>query len=92
MGDKPFILAVDLGTSGAKVALVSVSGQVMDWAFQEVPLLLTPDGGAEQDPEAWWQAIVAAAHTPATATPEIHFFMRAKFTRTPAGHALNLGT
>lgn len=56
-----YILAVDLGTSGAKVALISTHGQVLGWESQEVRLYLTPDGGAEQVPEDWWQAFLNAA-------------------------------
>ncbi len=59
--NKPYILAVDLGTSGAKVALISAHGQALGWESQEVSLYLTPDGGAEQNPEEWWQAIVNAS-------------------------------
>jgi xylulokinase len=58
MSSNPCILAVDLGTSGAKVALITLHGAVLGWDAQEVPLHLTPDGGAEQIPEEWWQAIV----------------------------------
>lgn len=47
----PYILSVDLGTSGAKVALISARGQVRGWEFEPVPLHLTPDGGAEQAPD-----------------------------------------
>ena len=54
------ILALDLGTSGAKVALVSVSGQVLGWESEPVSLILTPDGGAEQSPDDWWQAFIRA--------------------------------
>ena len=54
------ILAVDLGTSGAKVALITVRGRVLGWEAQEVALYLTPDGGAEQAPEDWWQAFLRA--------------------------------
>ena len=57
--DEKFILAIDLGTSGSKTALVSTRGKVLDFEFQEVPLVLLPDGGAEQDPLKWWQAILA---------------------------------
>ena len=32
-------------------------GEVIDFEFEEVPLLLLPGGGAEQDPEQWWSAI-----------------------------------
>ncbi|MFP4475955.1 MAG: xylulokinase [Desulfatibacillaceae bacterium] len=55
------VLAVDLGTSGPKVALVDCRGRVLDSDFEKTPVTLLPDGGAEQDPEGWWRAIVAAA-------------------------------
>ncbi len=52
-----YILAIDHGTSGAKTAIVSTRGEVVDWIFQEVPLLLSEGGRAEQDPAEWWNAI-----------------------------------
>ncbi|CAG0935436.1 xylulokinase [Thermoflexales bacterium] len=55
------ILAVDLGTSGMKVALITTHGQVLGWEAQPIGLQLTPDGGAEQSPGEWWQAFIAAA-------------------------------
>ena len=55
------ILAVDLGTSGMKVALITVSGEVLDWDVEPVRLLITPDGGAEQSPDEWWGAFLSAA-------------------------------
>src|SRR5215207_5042794 len=58
---EPIILAVDLGTSGMKVALITVSGRVLGWEMEPVQLILTPDGGAEQSPEEWWQAFLSAA-------------------------------
>jgi xylulokinase len=58
---EPIILAVDLGTSGMKVALITVSGKVIGWELEPVRLILTPDGGAEQSPEEWWQAFLSAA-------------------------------
>ena len=54
------ILAVDLGTSGMKVALITVSGKVLGWEVEPVQLLITPDGGAEQSPEEWWGAFLSA--------------------------------
>jgi len=57
----PAILAVDLGTSGIKVALITVHGQVLGWESQPLGLLITPDGGAEQSPEEWWQAFLASS-------------------------------
>ena len=56
-----YILAIDHGTSGIKAALVSVRGQIADFEFRATPLHHTPDGGAEQDPEDWWNAIVHSA-------------------------------
>jgi xylulokinase len=55
------VLAVDLGTGGPKVALVSPSGRIAASSSESVELHLLPGGGAEQDPAAWWGAIVAAA-------------------------------
>jgi xylulokinase len=55
------ILAVDLGTSGMKVALITVSGKVIGWESEPVRLILTPDGGAEQSPDEWWRAFLSAA-------------------------------
>lgn len=57
----PTVLAVDLGTSGAKAAIFSESGQVLASAFHPTTLQLLPGGGAEQDPAEWWQAILAAS-------------------------------
>lgn len=51
-------MAVDLGTSGCKTAVVNVSGRVLGWEFEEVPLKVLPNGGAEQDPRDWWNAFL----------------------------------
>jgi xylulokinase len=56
-----YILAVDLGTSGPKVALVSTDGEVVDYVFENTETILLPDGGAEQSPDDWWHAITGAA-------------------------------
>ena len=61
MTQEKLILAIDLGTSGMKVALISVSGKVLGWEAEPVRLILTPNGGAEQSPEEWWQAFLSAA-------------------------------
>ncbi len=61
MDSDALVLAIDLGTSGPKVALVSLAGQVLAWQARPTKLLLSDHGGAEQDPEDWWQAIVGAA-------------------------------
>jgi len=53
-----YVLAIDLGTSGPKSAIVSTHGDVVDYAFEETRLNLLPGGGAEQSPEEWWTAIL----------------------------------
>jgi xylulokinase len=58
---EPVILAVDLGTSGMKVALITITGKVIGWESEPVRLIITSDGGAEQSPEEWWQAFLSAA-------------------------------
>src|SRR5579872_3488544 len=55
------VLAVDLGTGGPKVALVSATGHILASASEPVALHLLPGGGAEQDPDEWWSAITGAA-------------------------------
>jgi xylulokinase len=55
------VLAVDLGTSGCKCALVGLDGVVRAWAFRPVKLHMVDEVGAEQDPQDWWQAFIETA-------------------------------
>lgn len=55
------VLAVDLGTTALKVALVSTDGEVVASEQEECRVALLPGGGAEQDPEDWWALIVKAS-------------------------------
>jgi xylulokinase len=57
-----YVVAVDLGTGGPKVAVVSSTGRIVAHATRPVALYLLDGGGAEQDSEEWWSAICAAAH------------------------------
>src|SRR5256885_15735086 len=54
-----YVLTIDLGTSGPKVALFTPTGEFVDGEFEAVELLLSPGGGAEQRPSDWWRGIVA---------------------------------
>lgn len=56
-----YVLAVDLGTGGPKVALISTNGEIIGHEFEKTELLLLPGGGAEQDPDDWWRAMTTAA-------------------------------
>lgn len=73
----PLFLALDLGTSGMKVALITLDGRVLGWESEPVRLLLTPDGGAEQSPEEWWQAFLVAAGRLLARNPELARQVRA---------------
>ncbi|MFX1494055.1 MAG: FGGY-family carbohydrate kinase [Promethearchaeota archaeon] len=59
--EKKFILTIDHGTGGPKAAIVSTHGEVLEWAFQEVPLYVEKGGGVEQNPDEWWNAIKKTA-------------------------------
>ena len=55
------VLAVDLGTGGPKVGFVSLSGEVIDHEHRRVEMRVLPDGGAVENPDDWWGAVVASA-------------------------------
>ena len=58
MGTDDRILAVDLGTSGVKVAVIGVRGELVASAVERYPLHVLGGGGVEQDPADWWDAVV----------------------------------
>lgn len=57
-----YVLAIDLGTSGPKAALATLQGQILEAGAAAMETILLPHGGAEQDPDAWWQAIKRVTH------------------------------
>jgi xylulokinase len=58
-----YVLAIDLGSGSYKAAIVSDTGDVVATAEESIATQLLPDGGAEQDPEAWWCGTKKAAKT-----------------------------
>jgi len=56
-----YVLAIDLGSGSCKAAIVADTGQVVAGASEPVATHLLPDGGAEQDPDAWWTGAKKAA-------------------------------
>lgn len=60
ISNEKIMLAVDLGTSGMKLALVTVGGKILAWESEPLDVLLGPDGMAEQDPQDWWTAFLVA--------------------------------
>ena len=51
------VLAVDLGTGGPKVGLVTVRGEIVWWEHTPVPTHAGPGGEQTQDAEQWWQVV-----------------------------------
>jgi xylulokinase len=70
MPGERWILTVDLGTTGPKVGLVSTQGELLAWEKEPTRLSLLPDGGAEQDPHEWWEAIRRVTHRLLEGIPE----------------------
>jgi len=58
---RKYILAIDHGTGGPKSAIVSTTGEVIEWTFQETPIHASKGGSVEQDPDDWWNAIKSTA-------------------------------
>jgi len=56
-----YVLAIDLGTSALKVALVTTDGEVVASEQETCTVTLLPCGGAEQDPLHWWDLITRAS-------------------------------
>ena len=59
-GPLRYVIGVDLGTGGPKVAVADTTGVLLGHEAERVPIRFLPDGGAEQDPDDWWRAITAA--------------------------------
>ena len=59
---EPVLLGIDLGTAGVRVLAVSGKGEVLAVGEAAYPQeSIKVDGGNhEQDPEAWWQAVLSA--------------------------------
>lgn len=59
--EQAVVLSIDLGTGGPKTAYVSLGGDVIDHEHQRVEMQVLPDGGAVEDPEQWWTAVLQSA-------------------------------
>ncbi len=59
--ENKYILCIDLGTSGPKVSLVNMQGEVLMHESEPTPIAFLPNGGAEQKPSDWWNAVKSAA-------------------------------
>jgi xylulokinase len=55
------ILAIDLGTTNVKAAVVERDGSLLGTGRRSVETIHTPNDGAEQDAELVWESVLAAA-------------------------------
>lgn len=53
------LLGIDIGTTGTKSALFTVNGEFVDSNYESYPITYPGEDRAEQDPEDWWNALVA---------------------------------
>ncbi len=52
-----YVIAIDVGNSATKVGLVDQDGKLVASASSRYDFIFLPDGGVEQVPEDWWQAV-----------------------------------
>ena len=56
---KKYVIAYDIGTTGVKTCIFEIEDEIklVSAAMEGYQLYIFPDGGAEQDPDEWWQAL-----------------------------------
>ena len=59
----PYLLGIDIGTSGTKALLLSLDGKVVSTQTVEHTLQTPRPGWTEQNPEEWWNATQKAVRT-----------------------------
>lgn len=59
MNNHEYVITYDIGTTGVKTCLFEITDKVVmiDNSYEGYGLYLLENGGAEQDPDEWWQAI-----------------------------------
>lgn len=65
----PCILAIDMGSSSAKVGLVAESGEVLAAHTRSYPTFEPQRGYKEQEPRDWWNAVLDGIHHVTMAVP-----------------------
>lgn len=61
MAQPTYVLVHDVGTTSVKSCVYRLDGSLSlaGSALEEYPLYVLPGGGAEQNPDEWWQALAA---------------------------------
>jgi ribulokinase len=60
MAEGPYLLGIDFGTGGVRVGIFDPEGKPVVFTERDFALEHPRPGWAEQDPEEWWGALVAA--------------------------------
>src|SRR5215469_6056336 len=60
MGKRPAVMGIDLGTSQVKALVMAPDGEILGRGRAGYRVVSPAEGWAETDPEAWWNATVAA--------------------------------
>lgn len=68
--DAPLVLAIDLGSSGVRVATIDSDGRSHGAATRQVAMHFGPGGAAEEDPEEIWRALGDAIGEAVAQAPE----------------------
>ncbi|MDR7869299.1 MAG: xylulokinase [Tissierellaceae bacterium] len=58
-----YLLGIDLGTSATKTILFEETGRIIASHSVEYPLYQPVNGWAEQEPDDWWNAVIASIKT-----------------------------
>lgn len=64
MENGSYIIAYDVGTTAVKTCLFHIGSKIklLESSSMGYPLEVTEDGGAEQNPEDWWNAMCVTTH------------------------------
>ena len=58
----PCFVGIDLGTYGCRALAIDEAGKELAAASVTLPAgRRSPEGGSEQDPDDWWEAILSVA-------------------------------
>jgi xylulokinase len=67
---KDLLLAIDVGTGSARVALVSQSGKIVAFAAKEHHQTIPRFGWSQQRPRSWWEGVVFGIRSVLEEVPE----------------------